>query len=475
MINWFQNPNYRWNTLIYSAILALSFFNVDNFFFWDTVQLGSKHANFYLSTHFSQLLLPDHIDSGHIPTFGFYIALIWEIFGRSVVAAHLAMLPFVLGIVYQLSILCRKFIPQRYAGFALLLLICDPTLLAQMILVSPDIPLFFFFLMGINSVLNNQRAWLALAVTLLFLISMRGMMISLCLLALDLYCNVDFKKPLKKIVSALSKKSLIYFPALIIFLAYNWYHYQQKGWIGFHADSPWAESFASVDLRGFLYNIGILGWRTLDFGRLGIWLVFAVLVSKYYRKYLKNNDVKLLTFFFIVIVMLLPVNMLWAKGLMGHRYLMPIYFVFSLLCAKILFSDFVSHKLKYSLSAIWLIVLLTGNLWIYPKGISQGWDSSLAHLPYYKLRLQTLEYLKDENIPAEKTQSFFPNIATFDQIDLNDDQRNFNNFDGNGEFVLSSNIYNLNEESYELLKQNYQIQKTFSSHGVSVSIHKRKL
>ena len=473
MIKRLQNTDFL-TVFVYIAILILFFWNCGNFFFWDTVQLGSKHANFYLSTHFSELLLPDHIDSGHIPTFGIYIAFIWEIFGRSLIAAHLAMLPFVLGIVFQLSKLCKKFIPEKYIGIALLLVICDPTLLSQMVLVSPDVPLFFFFLLGINAVLDNRKWLFSFAILFLFLTSMRGMMISLCLLALDLYCNFNFRQQFGKIAVQLIKRSVLYFPALFLFLAYNGYHYQRKGWIGFHKDSPWAESFASVDFTGFLYNIGVLGWRILDFGRIGIWIVLIFLTLKFKRKLLNHSKIKTLIFFSVIIILILPINMLWAKGLLGHRYLLPVFLVFSLLGTTILFSEFVSQKLKYILSSVWIIILLTGNLWIYPPQISQGWDATLAHLPYYKLRTETLEYLKNEHIDSEKVSSFFPNIATFDEIDLNDDQRNFSTFDGKSEFVIYSNVYNVDQLSFELLTQNYKIRKDFSCNGLHMTVYQLK-
>jgi hypothetical protein len=92
------------------------------------VQLGSKHADFYFSSHFSGLLLPNDIDSGHIPTFGLYIALVWqdwalarsEPFGDTAICYWdcLANFTFV-----------HKFVPARYAGIAGLLILIDPSLL----------------------------------------------------------------------------------------------------------------------------------------------------------------------------------------------------------------------------------------------------------------------------------------------------------------------------------------------------------
>jgi hypothetical protein len=459
--------------LSYLLVIALVVLNVKNFFFWDTVQLGSAHANYYFSTHFSNILLPDGIDSGHIPAFGMYLALLWKLFGRSIIISHLAMLPFAIGIVWQLSKICQQFILPKYSGIAVLLILADPTLLSQITLVSPDVPLVFFFLLGLNSILKNKQGMLSLSIFFLFLTSMRGMMVSFCLLCLDIYCTISFKTSLRILFLKLIKRSLIYLPGFILFIAYNSYHYAVKGWIGYHQDSPWAKSFERVDFKGFLFNIGLLGWRILDYGRAGIWLVFFILFIKYRKQIFKSKQTVLLLLFTLCVMVLLPLNMLWAKNLMGYRYLIPIYLLFSLLSATILFSDFVKDQLKYFLASLWLLVLLSGNFWIYPPKIAQGWDSTLAHLPYYKLRIQALNYLNHQKINFKDVQSFFPNTATFDRIDLNHDPRNFDTYDGKSKYVFFSNIYNVDDATYDKITSTYAIVKEFKNKGVYIVIYKR--
>lgn len=458
----------------YTGILLLFFFNIENSFFWDTIQLGSRHASFFLSANFSTLLLPDYIDSGHIPAFGFYLGLTWKFFGRTLLVSHLAMLPFVLGIVWQLYKLATHFFHEKHVGLVALLLLLDPTLLSQMTLVSPDVPLVFFFLMGMNALLNNKKKVLAASVLFLFLISMRGMMVSFCLLLLDVYCNVLFSKQIGKTFAALLKRSTIYLPALLVFISFSLFHYFEKGWIGFHDDSPWAECFEPVDAKGFMYNITILGWRVLDFGRLGIWFVFMVLFLKYRKHILNDKQARLLVIIFICLAIVLPANMLWAKNLLAHRYLIPIYLVFSLLAAKVLFSDYVNKTLKKAFVFVWLLVLLTGNLWVYPIKIAQGWDSTLAHLPYYKLRSQAIEYMDNQNININGVGTFFPNAYVLDDVDLSKDYRAFKSFTGEEPYVFYSNVYNVKDQNYNIIVNNYEAFKKFSNKTVYIQIFKRK-
>ncbi len=458
---------------IYLSMAVLFISTIDNGFFWDTIQLSSKHANYYFTTNFADILLPNSIDSGHIPTFGMYLALLWKIFGRSLVISHLAMLPFIWGIVWQLQKLIAKFVKKEYAGWALLLVFLDPTLLSQLTLVSPDVPLVFFFLLALYSTLENKRKMLSLSVAFLFLTSMRGMMVSFCILIIDIIKNITFSKSFKETFASLLKRSLIYLPAFIIFISFSTYHYLAKEWIGFHASSPWAELFERVGFKGFLYNIGILGWRIVDFGRIGIWIVFFVLLVRYKRDIFKIKETRLLFLIFIILLVFLPANMVWAKNLLSHRYLLPIYLTFSLLCANILFMEQVGKKLKIAMISLWLVSITTGNLWIYPEKISQGWDSTLGHLPYYKIRRQALEYLDKQGIYYSEVQSFFPNNSSIDDFNLNNDYRQFVDFNNSCDYVLFSNVFNVSDENYDLVKNHYSVIKHFNSGLLYIDICKK--
>lgn len=460
--------------IAYLTIMVLVFLNLENSFFWDTVQLASGHANYYFTTNFTELLLPNDIDSGHIPAFGMYIALLWKLFGKTLPVSHLAMLPFAIGIVWQLYRLCGKFISEKYKGMALLLILADPSLLSQLTLVSPDVALVFFFFMAINAALENKKWLLSISVLLLFMTSMRGMMVSVCILGLDLYCNVNFKSTRKEIFRSLFKRSLLYLPAMLLFISYNLYHYIQKGWIGYHKDSPWAQCFKPIeDVNGFLFNIGLYGWRMLDFGRIGIWIVFFTLLAVYRKQLFKSKQHVLLALFAVALMVVLPLNMLWAKNLMGHRYFLPCYVTFALFCASLLFSDVVAPRLKYILAATWLVVLISGNFWIYPPKIAQGWDATLAHLPYYNLRAEAIRYIDNEKIDFKEVQTFFPNTATLDRIDLNSDFRNFENFDGKSQYVFYSNVFNIEDAVYDEINLNYKEVKSFECNGIEIVIFKK--
>jgi len=119
--------------------------------------------------------------------------------------------------------------------------------------------------------------------------------------------------------------------------------------------------------------------------------------------------------------------------------------------------------------------LITGNLWIYPPTIAQGWDSTLAHIPYYNLQNKMLNYIKKEKIPLEKIGSEFPSLEEQRYITLNSSQHSFkkkNIF--SDKYILYSTIFNdFSDEEITYLKTNFKLKKAFTSHKIFVRLYKR--
>lgn len=151
--------------------------SLDHVFFWDTIQLGSKHAHFYFESGFTSWLLPEQLDSGHPPLFGLYLAVGWMFFGKSLWVSHLLMLPFVWLLVYQWYRLGKYLGGEQLLPYFMLLLLVDPVVASQSILISPDLPLMGCFLLLLNSILQKRVNGKVLAVIGLAMISMRGMMV----------------------------------------------------------------------------------------------------------------------------------------------------------------------------------------------------------------------------------------------------------------------------------------------------------
>lgn len=454
----------------YLFFLLLTYWVKDNAFFWDTIQLGSKHAHFFFENGFSNWILPESMDSGHPPIFGAYLALCWKILGKSLVVSHFAMLPFLLGIVYQLDRLIPYYFEKSQQFWVLGLLLSTPVFLGQASLVSPDIVLIFFFLLAWNQIIwQGNIAWKILAFICLGLISTRGMMLVLGVYFFEI-SSIRFE--LKKIFLLL----LQYFPAGIISLTFLLFHFYKTDWIGYHPNSPWAPAFERVDVNGFIKNGAVLVWRCLDFGMIGAWVILVFFAVRQFisRKEIEWRNKGLVRLMICLSLTLLPSFMLY-KGLSQHRYLLPLL-VIAVLWILYWLSQNINLKTFRFAAIFMLLTFWTGHLWVYPDKISQGWDSTLGHLPFYEARKDLLRYIEAEQIPIEKigAAAFINDSSKY--MDLEASDRGFRRMDFQRDsFIVYSNISNdYSDEQLLDLKQDWELIKDCSKGGVKMILYKAK-
>lgn len=452
-------------------------------FFWDTIQLGSEHAHFFYETNFRTIILPNEIDSGHIPILGIYLASIWTLFGKSLIISHLAMLPFVLGIVFQSIKLCRRLFPSKWYYAITILLLADATLLAQCSLISPDVILMFFFIMAINHWFLKKKLWYAIALAGMALASTRGMM---CVAALGITQVVDnflhhkkeeigFAANFKILSKLLPGLLSAYLPAVLITTSFLVWHYIKTGWIGYHTSMPWYPLFEKVNFAGAVYNIGILGWRLIDFGRLFVWIA-ALYCLVHFVKYRPKVNSTFLSLIILSVSVLLIFSyiVVFHKNLSGHRYLLPAYFSFALAVYYYLF-HFADFKWKKAFFVIMLAGLLSGNFWIYPDNIAKGWDSTLAYLPYHPLRKQMLDYMQQKGIKMSETGTAFPNHGKLKYFDASDNENSFDTLNmKTNQYVFYSNVFNdFSDEELRELSDSWKNIKEYRCLQVRVTLYEK--
>ena len=145
-----------------------------------------------------------------------------------------------------------------------------------------------------------------------------------------------------------------------------------------------------------------------------------------------------------------------------------------MLVSYLIFEVIESEKIKYTLFIILSSGLITGNLWVYPRDISQGWDASLAHLPYYELREKMNSYMDSQNIKIEETASFFPNNVELKYMDLSESELKHSSFDSESKYVLFSNVFNdATTEERNNLRNNFSVQKEYRKAGVYLILYKK--
>jgi len=440
-------------------------------FFWDTVQLGSKHAHHFYKNALRWSALPTGIDSGHPPVFGYYIAVVWTFFGKTLPASHWAMFPFLAGIALLLYRLGEQ-IGGKGWGYALAFLaFLDPVLAGQSALIGPDIPLAFFFLLAVFALLNGRFFLAGIGILGLCAVSMRGMMVAAGLFAWQLAVQVVQTRKLPNIL----RLGAAFLPGFAFAAGFLWWHQEATGWTGFHANSPWAPAFERAQGAGFLKNLLVLGWRWTDLGRIFEWLALGVLALHWRRKKLDGAWLQWILLLAALMLFLSPSALLY-RNLSAHRYFLPAFLAMHLLVICLLGrSDFTSWK-KKCLLALLFLGLGTGNCWIYPRGISMDWDSTLAHRPYHRLRTEMMQYIEKEKIPLSGIGTAFPNVNAGEHLLLNGDRRIFAEKDfRQNRYMLASNVFNdFSEADYVLMQREWLLVKKSACCGVWIELYKKR-
>lgn len=464
----------------YFIYLVLAVFCINNPFFFDTVQLSSQQATWFYDTNFSQLILPQEIDSGHPPLNGIMLASLWKIFGRSLWVGHVFTLFWSFIMIFQLQKLAKHLFSAKLALLVAIVVLVDPTLLAQSSLVSPDIILMAALFMALNGIFEQKRWLLVIAIFFLSLISVRGMMCTAALYFIYLYYN--YKRHGKLSFRKLIGLSIPFLPGVVLALSFLAYHYYRTGWIGHHPDMPWASCFEKVDFMGFLKNIGVMVWRFIDFGRITIFiLLFYALYRLYNKTKSKTGQVnysleqKIIMISFVLMLLLFSYSFLLHVLLSCHRYILPLYALI-ILITFIFLEKVCTFKQIRLFVIISIVSLLAGNLIRYPEKIATGWDATLSHLPYYSLRTEMLDYIESQNIPIDDVSSGFVVAGNQNMIDLRSPGNKIISQDmETTTYFIYSNISNLDDEIIDtvLNPDRYTLIKRIERGNVFFALYKK--
>lgn len=464
----FSTKSYRLTFFCLIGVFIFAFSH-SNVFFWDNVLFGSKMGNQLYNNQLFNWYMPDSFDPGHPPVLGFILAIAWKILGHKLWVSHLVMLPFTIGLLYQLHRFVSYYMKDsKLQFFAFLLLLVDPTLSAQFVLVNPEVMSLFFFFLALNGMLYGNYNLKIIGLFFLSIVSFRSMMLAAGIFTFDVLNLLWLEK--RNLKAIIKPKFLVaYIIGSMPGVLYVIWRLLSKGWLQTHPDSPWAELWQFADLKMFIRNIIVLGHRYADFGRIFI-LLFLIFNLIKYRKVIFTKEVKQLLLLAVTSVFVILLTSLIATNTMGHRYYIVSYLALGLLAFYIINKYYRKKNIIYS---ILFFALLTGNLWIYPRSIAQGWDASLAHIPYHSLRTEALDYLDDNAIEIEKTATFFANATSLDNVDLSGDLRVFESYTGENEYLFYSNVYNLTDTQYANIDMNYTIIKKFEKARIHIYIYKR--
>lgn len=378
-------------------------------FFWDTL-LVSTVTSWYYSNGWHGGIVPLNMDAGHPPLFQGYLLLWWKAAGRSLAFSHLAMLPILWTAVYQFIQIAGKLYSNRGLVISAAILFClETTVLAQSTMVSPDLILLCFFLLGLRYLLEGRNLPVALAAMILCLTNIRGTVLvaALVLIEWTLYCT-DRNARLRVLLK--------FIPAVLLFTAWVAWHDHQTGWMISTPSAQWKDHRGWPGWSGMLANTAAIIRVHLEPGRLLLAVLTATALTRYVLLPGRTNLRPQLSFVFIPLALLSISFIPWSNPI-GHRYFMVVYAMLILL-----FVGLTQHwKFRKTAAAAVALCALSGHFWVYPPPYSNGWDSSLAHTAWFRADRGLQAQLDAMNIPADRTASRFPVDVSGDQKYLNGD------------------------------------------------------
>lgn len=400
--------------MLFQCVVLL--FSADLPFFWDSIQFGSRHAQFYFTHGFHWL--PQAMDSGNPPLLGLLVSGSWLLAGRSLIAAHAVIWLFAVSNLALLALVGKKLAPARW-GWLTVLWMANPVYAAQTTLVSPDVVLVTGILLLWVGRLESQKWIVAVGTFLLAGVSLRGLVLAG---GIGIWWLLDHQH--RRFVRWVIWGIL---PGLMYHLA----HWIALDWAFLPSSSPWSAGFATQTLSQMPRYAMILVWRVIDHGNIIIWLMIGWL----WLSGAKPQNTRSAAWLVVFALTLIPF-FLFFSTLNMHRYLLPVFLAGTMMLAERIESNRIYTGI--------MVVLLSGNLWIYPDRIAQGWDATLAWLVYPHHREQVLDFMEQNDIDWENTASLFPNLGPQDEIDLNGQTRSMKDLgeEINPRYVFYSNVMN---------------------------------
>ncbi|MBV4358321.1 hypothetical protein [Pinibacter aurantiacus] len=462
------------NYVLPLAIIAFiigKIFLLHTYFFWDSTQALSVPATYLYDHNFSNFNYPNGVADP--PLIHFILALSWKFFGRSLVTSHVALGLFSIGCFYQVFLFCKRNASVKItAAFLFLLMILDASFLTQTLLLFPDIFLFFFSFLSINLYQKNKRFLLSFSLLFLSMCSLRAFSIcgavGLAIFFYELYIDKN-NAPLQ-----VFKRSIIPFlPAIAAIVTFFVSKKITTGSFFIQDNSLWKGSWELVGIKQFLGNIkGVIRFM-LDNGTIAAWiaLIFAWSNVKDKKKFL--NDNRFIIYLFASTLFVMSLLTLPFTNSFGKRYfILPCIFL-NFLAGKMAF-EALRRRMAIAVCVLMLAGMISSHFWKYPERFSTAWDCSLGHLPYYRLRQQAIDYVKQNNIDPASMSFFFPGAQAGKYIELNDSEMSFAEFDlSQNTYATCSNISNRDIALKNEIVNHWQLVKTFSSCGIYISIYKR--
>lgn len=440
---------YATSLTIYTALLAAGI----NFeYFWDNIQQIGNEGFFFYRNDFDRLLVPMSPDEEihgtgyHMPAIAFATALLWKCFGMHLWVSHVLTFIIALPLIVATRRLARQTVGSRYADITALIVLTEPSVLTQFVMASPDFVMLSAFMCGACALALNRRAALMLCIAALCMTNMRGVFAAGCALPAIAYVC---RRRHASWADALRRTLIIYLPAALVMLTYYTALFANYGW--FFADSDYTEHYVpQTSLAGSIRHAAALGLRTLEYGRFGIWIAAAAaLVMLHRQKAGAGSAVNALALFVLAQMLMFLALIFVTQVPFGTRYLMLLHAALTIATLAALAQRLSPRLMRLALGAV-IALQLTGHFWIYPERISQPWDCTLMHTPYYRLKPRMISHIDSLGISGHDVQTGFVLSANPRQAALDSTITRLCG-DSTAHYYLYSNICNEEDSTIDRL------------------------
>jgi hypothetical protein len=477
-------PNSRKNfVFLFFTVVAYLFLFIYSFnfcYFWDTIQQVSKEAYWYYQTDFSSLLMHpvpglDIMPTGyHPPLITIITAVLWKIFGYHLWISHAFTFFWAILLIYHAWKLISFFIPEEWRKWSFLILLLESTVITQFVIASPDFILLTACVIALRAIFERKPVWLAIGLIFLCGANMRGIFTGVLLFISHFHFDFHAVNHKKYNIKKFWKFILPYIPVLSFLLIYFIYYFANNKW--FFADNDrYSEHYVLPEnMAVTVKHLAALVMRFVENGRFIVWLLAIYWIIIILKKKIKlSGEEQMLGLFFVLITGLYFLFAFITKMPFSSRYFMVQFFVLSLLVLRFSANRLTSKKMKV-VCLIILFYTLTGHCWIYPEKISQCWESTLLHTPYYKLRKECFDYIDKNHFNYSDLSAGFCLSGNRGYIELKNEGKIIGN-SMNTKYFIYSNISNLEDEKVDELKnpQLWTPIKSFEKMAVYITIYEK--
>ena len=447
---------------------ALTFFSSSIPFFWDNTIYSELSSHYYFNGY-KNIIAPPALDLRGFYFYQLYMSFVWKILGRTLFVSHFALLPFLIGIVFEFYKSAKYFLSEKTIPVAIILLLIEPTFNTQSILMGYDIIPLYFFMLSINILFQKKFKLLYFSLLLLALSNFRGIFL---VAAIFLIQQLQFYKEHK----SFQLKLLIYYlPSVIAIIIWALFHKINTGWYFF---SPVYENDdeKTNSLMMMIKQLVFIAWKLIDFGRITLWLVTIIGWYILYRQKRISDKFKLLLNLLFIPFIVTGIFMAVISNPIGHRYFMYTYLIL-IIAACFIIEQLKSRKLFVACFGLVFLSLFIGNFWLYPERFGNGWDSSLKVLPYFSLKDDMDKFIVQSNITPAEIGTQFPLINDKRFSHLTDSSFHFTNVwrgpISNYKYYLQTNVINTDiPEQIEEVKSKWILVKGYKKGLVYLNLYK---